>query len=101
MLLRFQLPPLIFSCPCFIVPFIVSRNFLIFIIIADLCNIQVSRLILNLLEANCLLDESVYSKSMESLRFYHPQSNRDTEADTSRGDREDAFMGEGIYEEER
>jgi len=38
---------------------------------------------------------------MESLRFYHPQSNRDTEADTSRGDREDAFMGEGIYEEER
>ena len=58
----FPFLPLIISCPYFIVPFIVSQIFFSFISInvADSCFIQVSRLILNLLEANCPLDESIY-----------------------------------------
>jgi len=35
------------------------------------------------LEANCPLDESICSKTMESLRFYHSEPERDTEADIS------------------
>jgi len=60
--LVFPFLPLIISCPYFIVPFILSQNFISFISInvADSCLIQVSRLILNLLEANCPLDESIY-----------------------------------------
>ena len=60
--LVFPFLPLIISCPYFIVPFIVSQIFFYFISIsvADSCFIQVSRLILNLLEANCPLDESIY-----------------------------------------
>ena len=61
---------------------------------------QVSQLILNLLEANCPLDESI-DKTMESLRFNHSQSTRDTEADDSRGDGGANSIGEEICEEER
>ena len=65
MLLLFLVFPfshLIISCPYFIVPFIVSHIFFSFISInvADSCFIQVSRLILNFLEENCPLDESIY-----------------------------------------
>jgi len=60
--LIFPFLPLIISCPYFIVPFIVSQILfsLISINVADSCFIQVLRLILNLLEANCPLDESIY-----------------------------------------
>jgi len=50
---------------------------------ADLCIAQVSRLILNLLETNCPLDESIDSRTMETLRFRHTESDRDTEAGIS------------------
>jgi len=47
---------------------------------AHSCFTQVSRLILNLLEANCPLDESIDSGTMETLRFCNTESSRDTEA---------------------
>jgi len=53
------------------------------IVNVDLCVAQVSRLILNLLEANCPLDESIDSGTVGTLMFYHPESTRDTEADIS------------------
>jgi len=60
--LIFPFLPLIISCPYFIVPFIVSQNLFSFIPtnVADSCFIRVLRLILNLLEADCPLDESIY-----------------------------------------
>ena len=70
----------------------------IFIITADLCVAQVSRLILNLLEANCPLDESIDSSTLESLRFCHSESTRDSEGDIWRGDRGTI---EEIHEEAR
>ena len=60
-----------------------------------------SRLKLNLLEANCPSDESIDSRTMESLRFRHSESNRDTEADIWRDGRGATSLGEGIHEEER
>jgi len=60
----------------------------------------VSRLILDLLEANCPLNESIDSRTMESLRFCHSESDRDTEADVLRDDRA-ISLGEEIYEEAR
>ena len=60
-----------------------------------------SRLILNLLEANCPLDESIDSSTMETLRFCHSESNRDTVTDISRGDRGATSLGEDIHEELR
>jgi len=83
-LLIFLLLTLIISTGCFILPFIVSQNLSsLYIITADLCAAQVSRLILNLLEANCPLDESIDSSTVESLRFRHSESTRDTESDIS------------------
>jgi len=38
---------------------------------------------------------------MESLRFCNTESNRDTEADILRGNREAISMGEEIHEEAR
>jgi len=61
----------------------------------------VSRLILNLLEANCPLDESVDSSTIETLRFYHSEFSRDSEVDISRGDRGTTSLGEEILEEAR
>ena len=58
-------------------------------------------MILNLLEANCPSDESIDSKTMESLRFCHTESDRDTEVDISRDDRGVTSLDEGIHEEER
>ena len=60
-----------------------------------------SRLILNLLEANCPLDESIDSMTMESLRFCHTESNRDTEADIPLGERVATRLSEEILEEAR
>ena len=60
-----------------------------------------SRLILDLLEANCPLNESIDSRTMETLRFRHSESDRDTEADVLRDDRGAISLGEGIYEEAR
>jgi len=60
----------------------------------------VSRLILDLLEANCPLNESIDSRTMETLRFRHSESDRDTEADVLRDDRA-ISLGEEIYEEAR
>ena len=60
-----------------------------------------SRLLLNLLEANCPLDESIDSMTVESLRFCHTESHRDTEIDISRGDRGASSLNEEIYEEAR
>jgi len=79
---------LIISSSCFIYPFIVSKSTLpyIHIIATDSCIAQVSRLILNLLEVNCPLDEVIDSRTMETLRFYHSESNRDTEASISQVD---------------
>jgi len=50
------------------------------------------------MEANCPLDESIDSRTMETLRFCHSDSNRDSEADI---DRETTSLGEEIYEEAR
>ena len=63
-----------------------------------MCVTQVSRLILNLLEANCPLDESIDSSIVQSLRFRHSESTRDTEGDIWRGDRGTI---EEIHEEAR
>jgi len=62
---------------------------------------KVSRLIFNLLEANCPLDESIDSSTMESLRFRHSESNRDTEASILRDDRRATSLGEDIHKEAR
>jgi len=61
----------------------------------------VSWLILNLLEVNCPLDESIDSSTMESLRFCHIESNKDTEVDILQDDRGTFSLGEEIYEEAR
>ena len=55
-----------------------------------------SRLILNSLEANCPLDESINSMTVESLMFRHSESNRDTEGDILLGDRGATSLGEEI-----
>ena len=82
LLLVFLLLTLIISTESFIFPVIVSQNLSsLYIITCDLCAAQVSRLILNLLEANCPLDESIDSSTVESLRFRHSESTRDTESD--------------------
>ena len=101
--LVFPLLTLIISIAFFLYPFIVSKGALlyIYIITADSCVAQVSRLILNLLEANCPLDESIDSMTIESLMFRHSESNRDTAADISRGDRGTVSLGEEIHEEAR
>ena len=84
LLLIFALLILIISVQYFIFPFVVSQNLSsLYIVIADLCATQMSRLKLNLLEANCLLDESIDSSTVESLRFRHSESTRDTESDIS------------------
>jgi len=44
------------------------------------------------MEANCPLDESI--DSLETLRFGHSESNTDTEANISQGDREATSLGE-------
>jgi len=54
-----------------------------------------------LLEANCPLDESVDSSTIETLRFYHSEFSRDSEVDISRGDRGTTSLGEEILEEAR
>ena len=93
---------LIISTEYLLYPFIVTQNLSsLYIITADLCTAQVSRLILNLLEANCPLDESINSSTMETLRFCHSESTRDTEGDISRDDRGATSIGEGIHEEAR
>jgi len=76
----------------------VSRNpfHFISINIADSFITQVSRLILNLLEANCPLDESIYSNTSENFSFQHPESNRDTESNTSRGAERETSLGDEI-----
>jgi len=61
----------------------------------------VSQLIYNLLEANCPLDESIDSRTMETLIFCYPESNRDSEADISRSDRGATSLDEEIHEEAR
>ena len=99
LLLVFLLLPLIISFEYFLYPFIVSKN-LFFIIPADSCAAQVSRLILNLLEANCPLDESIYSKPMESSRFNDPESNRETESDIMQDGGGGTSLGEGMCREE-
>ena len=58
-------------------------------------------LILNLLEANCPVDKSICSRTMESIAFHHSESSQDIEADASQNDGGTTSLGEGIYEEER
>jgi len=103
LLVVFPLLTFIISISYFLYPFIVSKGTLlyIYIITADPSLAQVLRLILNLLEANCPLDESIDSMTIESLMFHHSESNRDTEADISRGDRGIISLGEEIHEEAR
>jgi len=57
--------------------------------------------LLDLLEANCPLDESIDSSTMESLRFCHSESNRDSEADIPQGDRGAISLSEEIHGEAR
>jgi len=47
------------------------------------------------------LDESIDSMTIESLMFHHSQSNRDTAAGISQGDRGAISLGEEIHEEAR
>jgi len=100
LLIVFPLLTLIVSSSYFIYPFIVSESTVpyIYITTADSCVAQVSQLIFNLIEANCPLDESLDSRTMETLRFYHPESNSDTEGDMSH-DRVATSLDEEIYEE--
>jgi len=56
---------------------------------------------LNLLEANCPLDETIDSGTMETLMFCPIESNRDTEADILQGDGGAISMTEEIHEEAR
>jgi len=100
LLLVFPLLTRIISFPYFLYPFIVSKSTLpyIYIITADSCVAQVSRLILNLLEADCPLDESIDCSTMESLRFRHSESSMDTEADISLGNRGATSLDEEIHE---
>jgi len=100
LLLAFPLLTLITSTQYFIYPFIVSQNPSSLYLCADLC-VQVSRLILNLLEANCFLDESIDSSTIESIMFRHTESARDTETDILRGDGGTTSLGEEIHEEAR
>jgi len=102
-LLFIPLLTLIISLPFFIYPLIVSKSTLprISTITVDLSVAQVSLLIFNLMEANCPLVESIDSRTLESLRFCHPESNRDTEANISQDDRGADSMGEEIHEEAR
>ena len=101
LLLVFPLLTLIISFQYFLYPFIVSKNTFPYIITANSYVAQVSQLILNLLEASCPLDESIDYRTMETLRFRHPESNRDTEADILRSDRGTTIMGEEIHGEAR
>jgi len=103
LLLVFPLLTRIISVAFFLYPFTVSKDtrLYIYIITPYSCVAQVSRLILNLLEANCPLDESIDSMEIESLRFCHSESNRDTVADISRGDKGIISLGEEIHEEAR
>jgi len=101
LLLFFPLLILITSVQYFIYPFIVSLNPSSLYLCADLCVVQVSRLIINLLEANCVLDENIDSSTMESLRFRHTESTRDTETGISRGNRRATSLDEEIHEEAR
>ena len=103
LLLVFPLLTLIVSTDYFFCPFIVSNGALlyIYIITADSCLAEVSRLILNLLEANCFLEQSINSMTMESIIFRQSESNRDTEADISRDDRGVTSLSTEIYEGER
>jgi len=65
---------IIISAQYFIFPSVVSQNLSpLYIITTNLCAAQVSRLILNFLEANCPLDESIDSSIVESLRFRHSE----------------------------
>jgi len=91
------------ALPTSFIPLLQAKILLpcISIIIADLCAAQVSRLILNLLEANCPLDESIDSMTMESLRSCHTESNRDTEVDIPVGERVATRLSEEILEEAR
>ena len=66
-----------------------------------MCVVQVSRLILNLCEANCPLDESIDQSTIETLRFNSIGSNTDNEADISRSNRGSTSLDEEIYEEAR
>ena len=59
-----------------------------------------SRLILNLLEANCPLDETIDSRTMETLMFCPIESNRDTEADILQGDGGATSMSEETHDDE-
>jgi len=53
------------------------------------------------LEANCPLDESIYSGTTESFTGHRTESNRDTEADISLETGRATSLGEEIYEEQR
>ena len=101
LLLAFPLLTIIISTQFFIYPFIASWNPSPLYLCVDLCVVQVSRLILNLLEANCFLDENIDSSTMESLRFRHTESTRDTETGISQGNRRVTSLDEEIHEEAR
>ena len=102
LLLVFPSLPLIVSSEYFIYPFIVSKiPYFFFISTISQTLIQVSRLILNLLEANCPLDTSTSSKTIETLKFFHSESKSDTEANISQDNQGGTSIGEEIYEEER
>jgi len=99
----FPLLTLVISTEYFVYPFIVSKkaHFLtpISSLLICVCYLKVSRLMLDLLEANCPLDESIDSRTMETLRFRHSESDRDTETDSLRDDRRAISLGDEIYEE--
>ena len=59
-----------------------------------------SRLILNLLEANCPLDESIDSMTKEPLMFCHSESTVGVEADISLGYGGTISLGEEIQRQD-
>jgi len=58
-------------------------------------------MILNLLEVDCPLDQSLYRRTTETIGFHNPESSGDIETNTSRGDEAAPSRSEEIYEEER
>jgi len=63
---------------------------------------QGSRLILNLLEANCPLDQSLYPNStIETIRFCQAGLNGYTVVNTFRGNERGTSLDEEIHEVER
>jgi len=58
-------------------------------------------MILNLLEVDCPLDQSLYHRTIETIGFHNPKSSRNIETNTLQGNEAVSFQSEEIYKEKR